>query len=234
MINEEILIVVPARGGSKGVKDKNLRKFNDFSLIENVANVVNELNFGYKLVISSDSSRIIEEAKRVGMHAPFVRPLSLASDDASSVDVWIHAWDHSEKYFNQKFRLSILLEPTSPMRTAQDIEQTLNVLINGDFKSVLTLSRTPAHFTPEKTLWINHQSSVQYYHEKGVEYNLRQNIPEYYHRNGICYAITKERLFEEKRIIGSSKTGWLIIDRPVVNIDSELDFIMGEALFKIY
>jgi CMP-N-acetylneuraminic acid synthetase len=101
------------------------------------------------------------------MNIPFVRPSFLANDDSSSVDVWIHAWEKSEEYFKKKFDISILLEPTSPLRNSNDIEKTIDVLIRGHYKSVLTLSRTPAHFTPEKTLLINSNSEVNFYHKDG-------------------------------------------------------------------
>jgi len=228
---KKILAVIPARGGSIGIKKKNLRKLFDKSLIQMAAEVANSVKWIDCAMISSDNKEIIDEGIKYGLMAPFVRPVELSTSTALSYDVWIHAWKETEQYLNKDFDISILLEPTSPLRTANDIEKVIRKVIDNNYPAVATFSKVPAHFTPEKTLLTNKSGTISFYHHDGGKYSLRQKIPTYLHRNGICYAVTKECLFKYKSIIEKNCYPH-IIERPTVNIDEPFELELAEWLLK--
>lgn len=227
-----VLAVVPARGGSKGVARKNMRRLGGTTLVGRAASLAASLTWCDAALVSTDDAEIAAEAVRHGIDAPFLRPTELANDTANSADMWRHAWLAAEEYFGRRFETSILLEPTSPLRTAADIELTLAAMLDGDHDSAATVSPTPAHYTPHKSLTRNAANQIGYFLRDGARFARRQEIAaRLYHRNGICYAARRRALVERREIIGADCAA-VIIDRPVVNIDEEFDFELAEWLLQ--
>ncbi|MFK7794697.1 MAG: hypothetical protein AB8B89_05050 [Gammaproteobacteria bacterium] len=229
--HHNILAVIPARGGSKGVLRKNLRDINGKSLIAHTAECVNQLSWIDAVVLSSDDAEICMHARNSNIDVPFTRPKELSTDDAKSIDVWKHAWLYCEDYYSKRFDISVLLEPTSPMRTPQDIINAVDLLIEKQAFSVASVSKTPGHYTPHKTLQFSDTGFIDPYLEDGIKYSIRQHIPNYYHRNGICYATTRESLVEKNNLMEKQCVP-LVIERPVVNIDEEIDLKLAEVLLS--
>lgn len=229
--NKNILAVIPARGGSKGVLRKNLRNINGKSLIAHAADCVKQLSWMDNVVLSSDDDEICTHARDVNIDAPFTRPKELSTDHAKSIDMWKHAWLYCEDYYSKTFDISVLLEPTSPMRTPEDITNAVSLLIDKKAFTVASVSKTPGHFTPHKTLQISDNGFINPYLEGGIQYSIRQEIPDYYHRNGICYATTRESLIDQHNLMEKQCIP-LIIERPVVNIDEEIDLKLAEVLLN--
>jgi CMP-N-acetylneuraminic acid synthetase len=231
-----VLAVVPARGGSKGIPGKNLKTVNGLSLVGHAGRVVSQLPWIDRALLSTDDGAIAEEGKRWGLDVPFFRPEELAGDTAGSVGMWQHAWLAAEAEYGMRFDLSVLLEPTSPLRIAADIEQTVATLIETREKcsGAATVSRTPAHYTPHKTLEIDSEGRVRYYLENGEGFSQRQGIPPYYHRNGICYAVWRETLVDRGRILEAGHCAAVLIERHVVNIDDPVDIQLAELLLSEY
>ena len=162
---------------------------------------------------------------------PFMRPVELASDFATSVDMWKHAWLSAEKHYGMRFDISILLEPTSPLRRQEDIARTVSALLNGDHLAAATVSRAPAHFTPHKCLTVDSRGYVGFYLEEGAQFSIRQKIPTYYFRNGVCYAVKRETLIDKGQILEEGCAA-VVIDRPLVNIDEPFDLELAEFLIE--
>lgn len=226
-----VLAVVPARGGSKSIPRKNLCKINKISLVGRAGKVALSIPWIDRAVLSTDDLEIADEGRRFGLDVPFMRPRELAEDLSTSVDMWKHAWLSSEKYYGTRFDLSILLEPTSPLREAEDIEKTVSLLTLEGNMAAATVSKAPAHFTPHKCLTINLQGFVGFYLEDGAKYSIRQKIPDYYYRNGICYAVKRKTLLENRYIL-EEKCAAVVIDRPIVNIDEPFDLDLAEFLLS--
>ena len=227
--NLRILAVVPARGGSKGIIRKNMRKVCGKSLIEHTVDCINQLDWLDESVLSTEDHAIAEHGKSLGLKVPCMRPEELAGDFSNSIDAWKHAWLTSEEYFNTTFDISVLLQPTSPMRIPEDIRDSVNLLIEKNAYSVATVSQTPADFTPHKTLKFSETGTLSPFLEDGLKYSIRQNIPDLYHRNGICYAVTRESLINHNNLIEKNCYP-LLINRFVVNIDEEIDIKIAEHL----
>ena len=224
-----VLAVVPARGGSKSIPRKNLKKVGGVSLVGRAAQVARALPFLDAALISTDDAEIMAEAKAHGLDAPFLRPPELSGDTATSVDMWRHAWLAAEKHYGKRFDLSVLLEPTSPLRRPQDVERTLRALLDAGTPAAATVSLTPAHYTPHKTLKLNDKGEIEFYLEGGARHSLRQGIPAYYHRNGLCYAVMRAHLVDQGLIIDRNAVA-VVVDRPVVNIDEMFELELAEWL----
>ena len=231
ILGKKILAVIPARGGSKGIPRKNLKKICGKSLINLVADICNSLEWLDYSLLTTDDKEIAIEGNKYGLNTPFLRPKKFSEDNSNSIDMWRHAWLETEKFLETYFDISILLEPTSPARRKEDIEKCVIKLIENNYSGVATVSKTPAHFSPQKTLKVNKKGMIDFYLPKNDLYSIRQNIPDYYHRNGICYALTRNKLIEERTILDESINA-MIINREVINIDEPYDLELAEFLLS--
>jgi len=229
--DQKILAVVPARGGSKSILRKNLRQVGGLSLIGHAAKVATSLPWIDHAIISTDDPEMLEEGKRWGLESPFLRPSELAQDATSAVDTWRHAWLTCEEYYQCQFDLSIWLQPTTPLRKPEEVEQTVKTLVEGGHQAAATVSRVPGHFTPQKILTVDHKGVLHYFSQNGAQHNSRQTIPAYFYRNGLCYAVTRPTLLEKGLIIEEDCMG-VLIDRPLVNIDEPIELEFANFLFQ--
>ncbi len=231
ILGKTVLAVVPARGGSKSIPRKNLAVLAGRSLVASAAAVCAALPWIDHAVLSTDDREIADEGRRAGLEVPFMRPDELSGDLSTSVDMWRHAWQASEQAFGMRFDASVLLEPTSPMRQPGDVERTVRVMLEGGHAAAATVSRTPAHYTPHKTLTISGEGKIGFYLPTGARHSLRQTVPPCYHRNGICYAVLRETLVDRGVILDESCHA-VVIERDVVNIDDPFDLEFAEFLCR--
>lgn len=227
--NKSILAIVPARSGSKGIPKKNIAILNGIPLIGHVGIFLKELDFVDYSLLSTDSAKFAKIGRSYGLHTPFLRPHALSGDASLSIDVWRHGWIEAERITGEIYDICIFLEPTSPFRKPEDIYNALELLTSNEIDSVVSVSKTQAHFTPEKTMQIDSLGFLSKYVKSEVDFSIRQKIPSYYHRNGVCYAAKRKAILDEMQIIGT-KTSALIIDRTVVNIDNPIDMLWAEFL----
>lgn len=221
MINDSLSVfaIVTARGGSKGIPNKNLKQINGYSLIAHAALTITSIDIFDYAMISSDCKAMLDEGLKYGLDVPFIRPNFLASDDSTSLDVWNYCWKNLEVQHNKTYDVSVLIEPTSPMRCSKDITDAIDLMISSNADSCATVSLTPAHFSPEKTFTLNHKKLKSF---SDNPQTIRQKIPSYYHRNGLCYVATRKQILEKMQIIDNSTIA-SITSRHVVNIDDYND-----------
>lgn len=225
-----VLAVIPARGGSKSIPRKNLCKIDGISLVGRAARIAVSIPWIDKAIISTDDQEIADEGMRYGLEVPFLRPVELAADLSNSIDMWKHAWLTSEEHYSMRFDISILMEPTSPLRRIEDIEKTVSALLDGDNQAAATISPAPAHFTPHKCLTLDNNGYIGFYLKDGAKFSIRQKIPSYYFRNGVCYAVKRETIVDKGQILDENCMA-VVIDRPLVNIDEPFDLELAEFLF---
>lgn len=223
-----VLAVVPARGGSKGIPRKNLCEIGGLSLVAHAARTANALPWLDARVLTTDDPEIAEEGRRFGLKVPFMRPAELASDRATGVAAWRHAWMETEAALGRTFDCSILLQPTSPLREKADVERTFDAMIAGRHQAATTVSRVPGHYAPEKLLALE-EGRLFFLHPDGAAHSNRQGIPVYYARNGLCYAAMREAILERQEIIETDCAA-VIIDRYVANIDEPIDLEIARFL----
>ena len=226
--NKKILVVVPARGGSKGIKLKNIQSINGVPLVAMTGQVVKELEIIDRAIVSTDHEEIAKVAKENGLDVPFLRPEYLSGDRIGDLEVLEHALTEMEKQDNTIYDIVVMLQPTSPSRTAKHVSETICKLIETDADSVWTLSLTDSKAHPYKQLIIDNDE-IGYYDKEGANIIARQQLTPTYHKNGIAYAITRDCILNQKSIKGK-KCVPLLIDEYVSNIDTELDIAFAEFL----
>jgi CMP-N,N'-diacetyllegionaminic acid synthase len=228
--NKRVLVVSPARGGSKGVALKNLRQLNGIPLIASVGSVVKALPYVDRAIVSTDHKGIAEVAVASGLACPFLRPEELSGDRVADWDVLHHALLAMENIDSVRYDIIVMLQPTSPFREPEHVSSAIKHLITGNYDSVWTVSLTESKQHPVKQLLFD-GNTMKYYHEDGGKVIARQQLPPVYHRNGIAYAISRECLVDQKSIIGINASA-IVIDGQIVNIDNEEDIIWAEFLLS--
>lgn len=230
MIEERsVLAVVPARGGSVGIKLKNLRKIQGIPLVGVVGKVLERINFVDRAIVSTDSEEIAEVAESFGLSAPFRRPENLSGNRIGDWDVLVHALRTMENLDQRQYDIVLMLQPTSPFRTPEHVERCTTKLINDRFDAVWSVSETDSKGHPLKQLLVDESGSLDYYDSDGAKIIARQQLKPVFHRNGVAYAISRECLLDQKTIKGT-RTGAIVIDEPLANIDTELDLEWAEFL----
>ncbi len=224
-----VLAVVPARGGSKGIKLKNLRNVGGMSLVARAGKIATSVVEIDRAVVSTDHEDIAIAAEESGLSAPFRRPETLSGDRIGDWDVLTHALKECEHLDGVQYDIVLMLQPTSPSRKIEDVRATLQKLVQGGFDAVWTLSETDSKGHPLKQLCVDEADALEYYDPAGAQIIARQQLKPVFHRNGIAYAITRNCLLDQGTIKGA-RTGAVIIDGPVANIDTELDIAWAEYL----
>lgn len=217
-----VLVVVPARGGSKGVTLKNLREVCGVSLVGIVGRVVKRLPWVDRAVVSTDDDRIAAAAEAEGIGAPFRRPESLSGDRIGDWDVLQQALTEMESQDAREYDIVVMLQPTSPLRTPAQVQGCVRKLIDSEFDAVWTVSETDSKGHPLKQLLVSDSGEMDYYDSRGADIVARQQLTPVFHRNGVAYAITRSCLLNQKTIKGK-RTGAFIVEEPLANIDTEED-----------
>ncbi len=228
--DKRILVVVPARGGSKGIKLKNLRVLAGLPLVARVGHLVRELPFVDRAVVSTDHAEIARVAAESGLAAPFMRPESLSGDRIGDLEVLVHALAEVERLDSLSYDVIVMLQPTSPLRRAEHVTSTVTKLIDEQWDAVWTVSETDSKAHPLKQLTIAGKSGeLDYYDPAGGKIIARQQLDKLYHRNGAAYAIRRDCLIDQKTIKGA-RTGAVIMDGEFISIDTEWDFKLVEFI----
>ena len=227
----KILSVIPARSGSKGLKDKNIRALDGLPLLGYAGIVSNNSKLINKTILSSDSSLYQSVAKKFRIESPFTRPKEISGDMISDIDVLSHALVSAENYYKISFDYVVMLQPTSPFRTSNLIDESINELIKKKFDALWTVSEISKKFHPYKQLEIDN-NKICFFNERGSKIIARQQLSKTYIRNGQCYVFSRRAIKKNKSVM-TDNTGFLITPNHP-NIDDINDFKSAEKYFKIY
>jgi CMP-N,N'-diacetyllegionaminic acid synthase len=220
---KRILVVVPARGGSKGVKLKNVHPLRGKPLIQWTGELIQQLPWVDRAVVSTDHVEIAEAAKRCGIDAPFYRPESLSGDRIGDWDVLQHALLECDKLDATTYDVVVMLQPTCPLRRPEHVTATVEKLASEDWDAVWTVSPTDLKYHPLKALTVGDDGRMDYFDPRGSGIIARQQLQPVYHRNGASYAIARRCLLEAKTIKGP-RTGAVVVPGVMVSIDTLEDF----------
>ncbi len=220
--------VVPARGGSKGVPRKNLRPLCGKPLIAWTIEAALSSRLD-RVVVSSDDDEIIDVANRYGELAPFSRPAELATDDARTLPVVQHALRFVEAA-GDRFDVIVLLQPTTPMRRAADIDAGLEKMSRGDCDSVVTVVDVGAHHPFRMKRVVDGDLLINYVDQGFEDMRPRQELPPVYIREGSLYIATRELVMERGTLVGDRARALIVDPERTVNIDTEADFLRAESL----
>jgi CMP-N,N'-diacetyllegionaminic acid synthase len=225
--SKRILAVVPARGGSKGVPLKNLHPLQGIPLIAHVGRVVRDTPAIDRALVSTDHTEIAAEAERAGLAAPFMRPAELSGDLVSDFQVLEHALTAAESLDGVTYDVVLMLQPTSPLRRAAHVQAVLEKLVKEGWDAVWTVSVTELKYHPLKQLTVGESGTMSYFDPAGAGVVARQQLQPVYHRNGVAYAFTRACLLEQRTIMGA-RSAAVVLDEPLVSIDTLDDFRLAE------
>jgi CMP-N,N'-diacetyllegionaminic acid synthase len=228
MIREKkILVIVPARGGSKGIRKKNIYPVLGKPLINYTDELITSCNWVDYAVVSTDDPNIGNVSL---LNFDFIRPSEISGDGVSDFPVVEHALRECEHRCRKEFDIILLLQPTSPMRTETDLLAAINKLIDGSFDSLMSVSETDSKGHPFKQ-FILHNETIKHWAVEGEKIITRQELSTTYHKDGIVYAFTRECITNQKSIFGRKHT-YQITKRKVVNIDTIDDIRYFEYLLN--
>jgi len=228
--NESVLAVVTARGGSKRLPDKNILKLNGKPLI--AWSITSGIESGAvdKLVVSTDSEKMAEISQQYGAEVPFMRPHELASDTAKSVDVILHVLNTLEDA-GEKYKYILLLQPTSPLRTAEHIEGAFELLVEKKASAVVSVCELEHPI--EWTNTLPDDLSMDKFLAADFSNKRSQDFPTRYRLNGAIYIIETKLLKKQRSFLPTSGCYAFVMDQESsVDIDSLQDFQYAEFLMN--
>ena len=225
-----VLGIIPARGGSKGVPQKNIKLLNSKPLIFYTIQAAKASNLS-DLIVSTDCPKIAEIAKSFSVKVPFLRPNELSTDHAKSIDVAIHALNKMEEFESKKYDAVMLLQPTTPYRSANHINKALDIIKNKpDLNSVISVVDVEGHH-PARMKYIQNNILIDPPFCEEFENQNRQELEKMYIRNGAIY-LTRKDVLLNKSFKGKKSYALLMTAESSINIDSKLDFKFAEFLLK--
>ncbi len=231
MNKDSVLCSICARGGSKGVKNKNVRLLNGKPLITYSIEQAIAANIFNHIIVSSDSEEILKTAERAGAEVIFKRPAELASDTSGKLDVIRHALLSAENYYNEKFKYHVDLDATSPLRNVEDILNAFHQFKENN--NDILISGTPARRSPYFNLVECDELGRVFLSKQLVKKVLRrQDSPKCYDMNASIYIWKRNALLECDSIF-TDKTGLYIMpEERSQDIDCELDFEIVEYILN--
>jgi N-acylneuraminate cytidylyltransferase/CMP-N,N'-diacetyllegionaminic acid synthase len=226
----EILAIIPARGGSKGLPGKNLRHLAGRPLIAYAIDAALASSFKPRIVVSTDSEEIASAARELGAEVPFMRPAELAGDETPMFPVIRHALEWLARNEGYEPELVVLLQPTSPLRTAQHIDGAIRVALEPGSDSVVSLCE--AEHSPYWMRVLDEDGLVKPFVESEGEYARRQDLPPVYRLNG-AILVTRPGVAKEGQLLGPKTRAFVMSREDSVDIDDETGFLLAEALLRL-
>jgi len=219
-----IAAIVPARGGSKGIVDKNIRLLAGIPLIGHTLNCINNSGVIDYVAVSTDSQRIAEVARKWTNNIIW-RPLDLASDTASGISVMVHAIQHIKSSVGG-FDYFLYLQPTSPLRAPEDIIGSIRLAISKRARFVVSVCE--CEHSPLFTNTLPEDHSLEGFISQEISRKNRQEFKKFYRLNGAIYVVSGG--VTEIDLYGSSSYGYIMPQERSIDIDTEMDFYLAEAL----
>lgn len=229
MPSKELLIVVPARGGSKGLPRKNARTLGDIPLLGWTSEAVKKSGLPEATcLLSTDDEEIAEIGRKLGLDVPFIRPPELAGDKATAEAVVLHALDWMTQKTGVMAGLVMLLQPTSPFRSPEVLSQAVKMLEDPAIDGIISVKPI---YRCLATLFYTDENMRLLPLDKGGELKARrQEVDPIYTPNGALYLIRSEKLRETKSFFLGKCLGIEMDQITSIDIDDALDWKLAESV----
>jgi CMP-N-acetylneuraminic acid synthetase len=221
----KVLAIIPARGGSKAVPQKNLRSLGGRPLIEWTIEAAREAECVTHVIVSTDSPQIAEVARAVGADVPFLRPAELATDTASSLDVVAHAIHACPGY-----DVALLLQPTSPLRRSADIDAAFSLMRDRNAESCASVA--PVEESPWLMFCLGDNGRMEPVLSPWPGGMRRQDLPPVYTLNGAIYFVMTAAFARTGQLITTQTVAYEMDRDRSIDIDTHADFERAEAIFR--
>ena len=215
-----IIGIIPARGGSKGIPRKNLVKISNTPLIGFTIIAAKKSKFISDVIVSSDDEEIIEISRNYGADVPFIRPQKLSNDNTPMISVIKHSLDYFKNIFLNIDAL-VLLQPTSPLRDEKHIDEAIQLFLESNASSVVSVTTVPHQYSPECLLKINNEGFLDPISSK--KYFNRQDKPKYYARNGPAIVVINPEVISKNDLYGDNSIPYIMDIEQSIDIDNLSD-----------
>ena len=227
-----MLGVIPARGGSKSIPNKNIANLGNKPLIAYTIAAAHGAAKLDDVIVSTDCNNIAAVAREYGAYVPFIRPSELSTDTADSLGVVLHALEFMEHKNNMTYDAVVMLQPTTPFRDASLIDESLRRLSQSELDSIVSVVDVGANHPYRMYTLDQNQELISFCSGFYDPMMPRQKLPPIYIRSGDIYATRRRCLLEQKSLIGR-RSGALVIEAEYsINIDEPIDLEMARLKFK--
>ena len=225
-----VLAIIPARGGSKGVKDKNIRDVAGQPLISYAIECARQSVEVQRFIVSTDSEKIALVSKSHGVEV-LMRPAELAEDETPMVPVVLHALQQMKELHDEEYDILVLLQPTSPIRTGEDVDKVVEMFRKEkDLEAVISVvPMDDVH--PARMYNIDGDNWMTPFMTNG-ETAQRQDLPVVYYRNGCIYAIRTDSFLKNNSLMVARKKAYIMPLEWLANVDDERDLIITDVLVE--
>lgn len=223
------LVVIPARGGSKGIPGKNHKMLGDKPLIYHTIDAAKQVFNDNQIIVSTDDLDIKECVEERGLNVPFLRPPHLATDSAGTYEVLLHALEYTRKNLFYPDNI-VLLQPTSPFRSKIHIEEAFKIYLGEeDLDMVVSVVETKAN--PYFILFEENKKGFLEHSKKG-SFNRRQDCPKVWEYNGAIYIINVTSL-ESSNLSNFKKIKKYVMDEESsIDLDTPMDWMLAETIYQ--
>ncbi len=226
---KKIICLICARAGSKGLKNKNIKKFYNKPLIEWTFKIAKNIKEFNKVILSTDSKKIIKIAKKNGVEVPFIRPKNLAEDNSKEINVWKHALNYLKK-IKEFPDILVVLHATSPLRKKKHITYAIKKFKRDKSDALISIKEA------ENNPYFNMVELKEKKYAKIVNdkkrFTRRQDAPKVYSMSTICFILKPNFILKNKNIFDGKVTTALFDKKYSVDIDDEYDFEIAKHLFN--
>ncbi len=226
--DKKFLAIIPARGGSKGIPNKNIMDICGKPLIAYTIEAGKKSKYVDEILVSTDSDSIKGVAELYGAKVPFLRPEELSSDTAKSIDVVLHAIDFY-KNNNMNFDYIVLLQPTSPLRTFEQLDEAIEKLIDSNRNSLISVCEADENPVIMRTIQDGKLREVISFGGTNLR---RQDLPTFYIFNGALYINSNDMLVHERKFVDENTIPYVMDQESSVDIDTMLDAKLVEVIIK--
>ena len=222
-----VVCVIPARGGSKGLPGKNIKTFCGKPLIAHTIEQAKQARYIDRVIVSTEDEAIAKISLKYGAEVPFVRPMELAGDNSSTIDVLLHAINWLEDVDRYDFDILLLLHTTTPLRIVQDIDQSIAFMVEEKADNIFSVAE--AHRNPYFNMVEEGADGFVRLVKEGC-FSTRQAAPKVYDMNASIYVWWKYVLKQEKKIFLKKTKAFVMPKERSIDIDDDLDFKIAEFL----
>lgn len=225
------IILICARSGSKGLKNKNLKKIGGLSLLAHSIKIAKKIKNIKKIIVSTDSKKMIREAKKYGADAPFIRPKSLSGDRCPEIEVWKHAIRYIKKNYSFNPDTIISLPPTSPLRSIKDVNACIKKFNSGK-KYDVVITITKASRNPYFNMVRDKSSYAKILINSSKKYFRRQDAPDVHNILTVCYVAKSSFVLKTKSLF-NGKIGMVHVPKErSIDIDDSLDLFISKRIYE--
>jgi CMP-N-acetylneuraminic acid synthetase len=224
------IVLICARGGSKGLPGKNTKPLNGVPLIGWSINIAKQINRASRIIVSTDSEEIAKVALEYGAEVPFMRPKELAQDSTPEWLVWRHAVDYIEKNKSESVDAIVVLPVTAPLRSSEDINACVDLFEGKKVDSVITVSE--ARRNPYFNMTVNNNDYASLVISPESNITRRQDAPEVFDMTTVAYVVSTNFVKNHNGIFEGKVKSVIIPRERAIDIDDLMDFKIAELMLK--